>query len=50
MITNTKIDVIDNGYILSYVKHNTLGPVPHTPVVIFFKDKKELIEHLQGVL
>jgi hypothetical protein len=44
-----KIDIIDNGFILSYVKHSALNQRPE-PVSLFFSNKDELVEHLSGVL
>jgi hypothetical protein len=44
-----KIDMIDNGWILSYVKHSALQQRPE-PVSLYFSKKEELIEHLGGVL
>jgi hypothetical protein len=40
-----KIDLIDNGYVLSYVKHSALGQGPE-PIVAFFKTLDEVCEHL----
>jgi hypothetical protein len=41
-----KIDAVDNGFILSYVKKSRLGQAPEQ-VVLVFHDIKEVIEILQ---
>lgn len=40
-----KIDIIDNGYILSYVKESSLGQKPQL-VVEYIKTMKEISEIL----
>lgn len=44
-----KIDFIDNGFILSYVKQSVLNQRPE-PVSLYFAEKDALLEHLKGVL
>jgi len=40
-----KIDVIDNGFILSYIRHSALGQGPE-PIVIYLKTLEEVTEHI----
>lgn len=40
-----KIDLIDNGYVLSYVKYSSLGEAP-LPVVIYLETLEDVTEHL----
>jgi hypothetical protein len=48
-MNGVKIDMIDNGWILSYVKHSALNQRPE-PVSLYFATKEDLVEHLGGIL